>query len=504
MSGWTGVKDVQEAEVRELVLMGHEGGQNDEALLDDDNQDERRTHCLEGSAGCSALAYEGWCFLQGSAVQRRRRRRLRRSSWIRGLRLLSFAAHLVRASVAVLTRYTLQEESSALCLDGSTYAYGFREGRGSGRYKWVIHLQGGSWCATEKECLDRRGTSLGTRIGWEGSMEPAGPMSEDSDINPLMYNWNVVFMPTCDGSSFLSDRAGPLLVNETSLYMRGHAIFRDTILHLLHYQRLTDARVVVLTGCSSGALGALLNLDRLDGMLGWNAPGCLVVGLVDAGWFLDSPEQILRWRGALKLWNGTQWLPEACLREQEKRGNDNIHRCFFPRHVMPTLKSPIFVLQPVYDGWMFGHCSQEGEHSAYMFHRCFRSLRSCYNTTQQVGEELGDFDREDCLEVEVDDEEMLRRGDEELHSAAKVKMETSRQTFQRGGKISLKLCQQQYRLLMENSLSLIPLQSEERSEYFSQVSDEHCVTSYDVVDWLHRGGWEFEEWMRKTMRRAGG
>jgi hypothetical protein len=33
--------------------------------------------------------------------------------------------------------------------------------------------------------------------------EPAGVLSEEADVNPDMYNWNTVFFPYCDGSSFL-------------------------------------------------------------------------------------------------------------------------------------------------------------------------------------------------------------------------------------------------------------------------------------------------------------
>ena len=101
-----------------------------------------------------------------------------------------------------------------LCLDGSQYAYGFRQGHGAGRRRWLIHLQvhlfkymyadacmhlhmhahiqtyvlcshkvlhvqltciscsfalivqGGAWCATESECYGRQGTGMGTSHGW--------------------------------------------------------------------------------------------------------------------------------------------------------------------------------------------------------------------------------------------------------------------------------------------------------------------------------------------------
>lgn len=58
-------------------------------------------------------------------------------------------------------------------------------------------------------------------------------MSADSSTNPHFHDWNVVFLPYCDGSSFLSDRDEPLEVNGTLLYMRGHANFHSTTSQLL-------------------------------------------------------------------------------------------------------------------------------------------------------------------------------------------------------------------------------------------------------------------------------
>ena len=36
---------------------------------------------------------------------------------------------------------TIPMHQAAKCLDGSYYAYGFRHGHGTGRDKWLIHLQ---------------------------------------------------------------------------------------------------------------------------------------------------------------------------------------------------------------------------------------------------------------------------------------------------------------------------------------------------------------------------
>ena len=41
-----------------------------------------------------------------------------------------------------------------------------------------------------------------------------------------------------------------------------------------------------------------------------------------------------------------------------------------------------------------------------------------------------------------------------------------------------------------------------RSAWFSMSTDEHCVTSYDVIDWMWRGGFEFGSWLRARLADA--
>jgi hypothetical protein len=73
---------------------------------------------------------------------------------------LALVLALLPFSGGLMQRCDLEDEG-AVCLDGTRYAYGFRQGHGRGRNMWIIHLQGGAWCATEEECAARRGSSLG-------------------------------------------------------------------------------------------------------------------------------------------------------------------------------------------------------------------------------------------------------------------------------------------------------------------------------------------------------
>lgn len=103
----------------------------------------------------------------------------------------------------------------ARCLDGSSPGYYVRPGHGSGSSKWVIHLQGGGWCATPEDCLQRANgynpwgePSIGGSGTWPRSgvcPDPSlpaciadggdhGMLSPNATINPDWYNANAVWI----------------------------------------------------------------------------------------------------------------------------------------------------------------------------------------------------------------------------------------------------------------------------------------------------------------------
>ena len=69
------------------------------------------------------------------------------------------------ASGTVFTLNRL-DAPNAVCLDGSPGTYYFRPGSGSGATKWYIHHQGGGWCESLDDCLDRSHGSLGSSKGY--------------------------------------------------------------------------------------------------------------------------------------------------------------------------------------------------------------------------------------------------------------------------------------------------------------------------------------------------
>ena len=89
-----------------------------------------------------------------------------------------------------------------MCLDGSPPGYYVGRGSGSGTDKWILHQEGGGWCNTTENCLERSKTKLGSSTHWSSAIHLGGIFSDNETVNGEFYNWNVVYMGYCDGCSF--------------------------------------------------------------------------------------------------------------------------------------------------------------------------------------------------------------------------------------------------------------------------------------------------------------
>lgn len=141
---------------------------------------------------------------------------------------------------------TAAKHDGAVCLDGTPGAYYISPGSGSGAASWYIHHQGGGWCRSLTDCLDRSSTDLGTSLKYP-KVQPAtamagqsGAMSRDQSLNPQMHNWNHVWIKYCDGNSFTGDNESTTVVGNTTLFWRG--------------SRILDAVIESLMGSSVAAL----------------------------------------------------------------------------------------------------------------------------------------------------------------------------------------------------------------------------------------------------------
>ncbi|TFJ95073.1 methylmalonate-semialdehyde dehydrogenase [Platysternon megacephalum] len=172
----------------------------------------------------------------------------------------------------------------AVCLDGTPAAYYYEQGQGDGANNWLVFLQGGGWCVNQTDCFNRAtyGGSTGSTKNIRLSIEFEGALSNNQTNNPDFYNWNRVYVPYCDGSSFTGDVEAPDSV--TNVTYRGARIFRATMDDLLS-RGMNGAQNALLTGVSAGGLASMIHCDRFRGLLPWFARvKCLPI----AGYFVHE------------------------------------------------------------------------------------------------------------------------------------------------------------------------------------------------------------------------
>ncbi|KAL4648652.1 palmitoleoyl-protein carboxylesterase notum1a-like [Arapaima gigas] len=245
------------------------------------------------------------------------------------------------------------QNASVTCNDGTQAGYYLRESKGSKR--WLVFLEGGWYCFSKENCDSRYETMrrLMSSTKWPHSKAGTGILSPQPEENPHWWNANMVFIPYC--SSDVWSGASPKTDQSDYAFM-GSLIIWEVVKELLT-QGLDTAKLLLLAGSSAGGTGVLLNVDRVAEQLReLGHTNIQVRGLSDSGWFLDN--QQYRWtdcsdtvscapteaiRRGIRYWNGV--VPEHCRRAHE--GEE--WNCFFGYKVYPTLTSPVFVVQWLFD-----------------------------------------------------------------------------------------------------------------------------------------------------------
>ncbi|KAG8432968.1 hypothetical protein GDO86_017293 [Hymenochirus boettgeri] len=239
------------------------------------------------------------------------------------------------------------------CNDRTAAGYYLREAKGNKR--WIIFLEGG-WCCYSKGTCDIRYNNVRRLMSsshWPQTRKGTGIMSSKQNENPYWWNQNAVFVPYCSSDVW----SGNVSRYQDGYAFMGSMIIQEVIQDLVP-KGFKQAKSVILAGSSAGGTGVLLNIDRVAELVEeLTTESVQVRGLVDSGWFLDPKhtdqsdcldiskcaltEAIKK---GLKLWNGI--LPENC-KQQFKKGDE--WKCFYGRRLFTSMKSPIFVVQWLYD-----------------------------------------------------------------------------------------------------------------------------------------------------------
>ncbi|XP_051529312.1 palmitoleoyl-protein carboxylesterase notum1a-like [Myxocyprinus asiaticus] len=243
--------------------------------------------------------------------------------------------------------------SSVTCNDGTPAGYYIKESRGSRR--WLIFLEGGWYCFSKHTCDSRYETMrrLMSSSKWPMTRTGTGILSPQPEENPHWWNANRVFVPYCSSDVWSGSTTK---TDQNDYAFMGSLIIQEVIKDLLAIG-LDSAKVLLLAGSSAGGTGVLLNVDHVAELLKDLGHGSVQVrGLADSGWFLDNkqyrntdcidtvncaPTDAIQ-RG-IRYWASV--VPEHCRRVFE--GEE--WNCFFGYKVHPTLKSPVFVVQWLFD-----------------------------------------------------------------------------------------------------------------------------------------------------------
>lgn len=110
----------------------------------------------------------------------------------------------------VALMHNISDKANAKCLDGSNPLYYTRGGTDKGTSKWIVFFEGWGWCFDSESCYKRSKSPQGSSKGEYGCSSTVWPkyLSPNVKENPLMYNWNVVYVRYCDGGSFAGNSKG--------------------------------------------------------------------------------------------------------------------------------------------------------------------------------------------------------------------------------------------------------------------------------------------------------
>eukprot|EP00048_Salpingoeca_helianthica_P016842 m.234482 g.234482 ORF g.234482 m.234482 type:complete len:447 (+) comp19625_c0_seq1:26-1366(+) len=254
-------------------------------------------------------------------------------------------------------------KEGAVCLDGSAPLYYLRPGSPVNASKWVFHIQGGAWCGSYDDCLQRSQTRLGSSNrefqpclndtgdcivdlehleGCNNTRWCGAPMVNDTIVNPLMHDWTAVLIMYCDGGSFTGNNSTQTSYQGHPLFFRGERVLNAIFDDLLNNQGLDRATHVVLGGDSAGGQAVYLHIDALRSRLPASAH---VVGVPDSGYFmpLGAYNTGLRW--LYTAMNSSGSISSAC----RAAHTADPAACIFVPVVAPYISTRLFVIQSQFD-----------------------------------------------------------------------------------------------------------------------------------------------------------
>lgn len=184
------------------------------------------------------------------------------------LALVSSVAWAQSLPSTTMTKVLLSSYANAVCNDGSPAAFYWRPGFGNGNTSYVVHLQGGAWCTDQASCLDRATSSpdLVSSNGYPATSDHSlGLFSTNSSLNRGWYNANMVYVMYCTSDSW-SGNATATFAGQLWRF-QGRRVIEAVFEKLRDSYGLDRASQVLLSGCSAGGQGVIVNVDHVQNIL---------------------------------------------------------------------------------------------------------------------------------------------------------------------------------------------------------------------------------------------
>lgn len=212
------------------------------------------------------------------------------------------------------------------CLDGSTPGYLYKNGTEDD--KWMFWFQGGAWCATEADCVEK---------------VPLNDPLEDLSSLPLMQtgefsNYHHVYFPSCDFGLFLGDNPDPVDYQGTKLYFQGKRVVDHILDSLQESTSFGSATAVILSGGSGGGQASFAIADYLAGVMPKSVQkfGAAPIN----GWHAQGDVDDIK--NIFKLAKMENAVSSSC---KQAYSEEDHYKCMIPSHSYTYATSPIFMTQ---------------------------------------------------------------------------------------------------------------------------------------------------------------
>lgn len=213
--------------------------------------------------------------------------------------------------------------------------------------KWIVFFQGGGWCSSPTNCLDRAGSDLGSSKKWPATYTDTYEGSAVFDA-PGFEDFHVVYAMYCDGGSWSGNTTQQ--VNGQTVFYKGRPLL-DALIDTVLKMGLSSAEELLFSGCSAGGLTTYIHADYMRSRVPVSVK---MVALADAMFSLDyndihgNPTFPSRMQWGYTAWNTSLSNNDDCISHY---GVDKGWSCMFGANVAPFVKTPLFILNSHYDTW---------------------------------------------------------------------------------------------------------------------------------------------------------